>query len=118
MAGVVAVRSVNSVPGGKGITHLEWKGVLGAALRRKPFELRVTGRYRKNCLSLVHDLRIGSIVELGPSASARRQSTRRCVDCRLCVDGEEGDEHAGGLDDLLVVSTVRGSRRDFHFESD
>ena len=40
------------------------------------------------------------------------------MDCRLCVDGEEGDEHAGGLDELLVVSTVRGSRRDFHFESE
>ena len=38
------------------------------------------------------------------------------VKCGLCVDGVEGDGLVGGLDVLVVVSTVRGSRRYFYFE--
>ena len=34
------------------------------------------------------------------------------------MGGEEGGGHAGGVDVFLVLSTVRGSRRDFHFESE
>ena len=40
------------------------------------------------------------------------------MECCLCVDGEEGDGHAGGLEVLLAVSTVGGSKSDFHLESD
>ena len=37
---------------------------------------------------------------------------------RTCVDGEEGDGPPGGVDVFLTLSTVRGSRRDFHFASE
>ena len=39
------------------------------------------------------------------------------MESRICVGGEEGDG-LGGVGVFLFLSTVRGSRRDFHPESE